>query len=212
MKIYLDCYCLVLKCPSTCYKDLVNSLWGYWEIVEPSESRASWKEVRSLGAWPWRGSWDPCSFLTLSLKWVALLHQMLPPCDLLLHHSPQNNSASWAWTEISETVSQNNPFPLVSHLTQVFCHSDGKLTSTILYNWIQVQLSVVVQKPSSSLCLSWAEKLWQVVGSLLFLVEISNYICLWVSKETNLLSSLFLSAITPAEMCHEGEPYPKSEG
>jgi hypothetical protein len=52
-----------------------------------------------------------------------------PWCAVLCCHWPKSYRAKWLWTEISETVSQNIPFLHLSWSPQVFCHSNGKLTT-----------------------------------------------------------------------------------
>jgi hypothetical protein len=62
---------------------------------------------RNLGPWGHTLEGDIVTLSSLSLfpsttRWAALLHHDIPS-----HHQPQNNS-HWAWTDTSETMSQNN--------------------------------------------------------------------------------------------------------
>jgi hypothetical protein len=48
--------------------------------------------------------------------------------DVLVHHRPRNNGASWPWTVSSETMSQNKPFFLLSCFSLLFVTKKKSLT------------------------------------------------------------------------------------
>lgn len=63
-------------------------------------------------------------------RWPAFFYHILPAHDVLPYHGPKSNGVSWAWTQTCETMNPNKPVLLQSWLAQVFCYSDGELSST----------------------------------------------------------------------------------
>jgi hypothetical protein len=53
-----------------------------------------------------------------------------PSHHVLPHRRLKSNGVNGPYPETSEAVIRNASFPLVSHLSQVSCHSNGKLTNT----------------------------------------------------------------------------------
>jgi hypothetical protein len=64
-----------------------------------------------------------------AMRWKVLFSQMFLPWRIILPQA-QSNKTKWSWTKTSETMSQNKPVFLLSWLSQVFCHSNEKLTNT----------------------------------------------------------------------------------
>jgi hypothetical protein len=96
-----------------------------WKVI-PLGGGTYWKEVRSLR--DWRQSWDPGPLLFLFLpanlcKVSKFLYHTLPPWCI----AP--NTMETTDRGLSETMSQNKPFLLISWLSQIFCHTDRKLTN-----------------------------------------------------------------------------------
>jgi hypothetical protein len=116
----------------------------WWSLQEAGPSG------RTLGHWGCtidRGYWNTCPFFSLFPDCYDMISFALPSTlchDVLPHCKSKNNGASQPWTEILESVSQNEPFLLFSWLSQVFCHSDGKLRNTwccvlseyVLFEWM----------------------------------------------------------------------------
>jgi hypothetical protein len=69
------------------------------------------------------------------MRWAAFLCHALPPWCFTLPSTWKQWSQS-SWTEISETVSQNKSFLLLSCLGQAFCHINKKLTRMSSQNQI----------------------------------------------------------------------------
>lgn len=83
-------------------------LWCYWEVLEPLEGGAYWKEIRSLRECSWY--WYPSSFLLFlhfspSMRWGALFYHVLLSRIWYLTTGPKatgaTNHGPKLWTKIN---------------------------------------------------------------------------------------------------------------
>lgn len=132
---FLHCYHLGLEYPP---KAMFPG-WCYLEVREASSGRVPWKVCCSLGAWPWRGTFDPSCFLPslfssgsevrlllchILQPWHAALSQVqsnqvhqsaAPTTDWILQsHEPK-------WTSLEAELSQAFVILMERRLTQR-CH------------------------------------------------------------------------------------------
>jgi hypothetical protein len=109
----------------SCVAFLATRMWCYWKVAESLDSGASWK----------KGDIGTLSFPSLSTFWLPGNEQLLPLCDschdVLPTHRSKDNRAKQPRTKTSNTLSQNKSFLLLSWISQIFCHNEGKLTNSI---------------------------------------------------------------------------------
>jgi hypothetical protein len=98
-----------------------------------------WELVGKVGHWgcafEWC-TWSPNFLLSLCflalMIWVAFLYYLQGCHEVLPHHIPWNTRAKWPWTKNSESGEPKSIFPPLSWFSQVFCHSNRRLTNTVV--------------------------------------------------------------------------------
>lgn len=114
--------------------------WQCWEVVQPWRGRASRKEERLLGVYPWKGCGAWHSLLPNSTKQAAFAPSCPPHLVFYLlqvqRTRPPNQIRPW-----NHEPKKNLPFQF---LPWVFCHNHQKLTQNSKDLWRHCE-----QKPNS---------------------------------------------------------------
>jgi hypothetical protein len=112
-----------------CVEGLLARLWYNWEVVAPLE-----EGLEITGVVPLKrilGLWLPPVSLSLSLlpgHLACFMTHSLSWCSASPQARKQWNNQPW--NEISKTGSENKAFLFINLSSQVFCHSNRKLTNT----------------------------------------------------------------------------------
>lgn len=114
----------------TCWR-LVSQSMLLQEVVEPSGSEASWKELRPLRMRPGRDYLDPRSS-SLSLCSQAegkMASCVMDSCHDVLFQAPNNGLMEYRLKP--PNCKRNWTLPHINSLSQVFCRSNGKLAKAV---------------------------------------------------------------------------------